>query len=61
MRCEACDRSLPEGAQFCAHCGTPVAGRGRAELVARRLEQEIAQGRLFEPAEIAPPKQEALL
>lgn len=30
------------------------------ELAARRLEQEIAQGRLFEPAEIEKPKQEAM-
>lgn len=31
------------------------------ELAARRLEQELAQGRLFEPAEVAQPRQEALL
>jgi len=30
------------------------------ELAARRLEQEIAQGRLFEPAELDSPRQEAL-
>jgi len=30
------------------------------ELAARRLEQEIAQGRLWEPAEIATPRQEGL-
>lgn len=30
------------------------------DLAARRLEQEIAQGRLFEPAEIATPRQEGL-
>lgn len=30
------------------------------DLAARRLEQEIAQGRLFEPAEIEAPKQEAM-
>lgn len=29
------------------------------ELAARRLEQELAQGRLFEPAEVTPPTQEA--
>lgn len=31
------------------------------ELAARRLEQEIAQGRLFEPAEVAVPGQGVLL
>lgn len=30
------------------------------ELAARRLEQELAQGRLFEPAEVAQPRQEVL-
>ena len=31
------------------------------ELAARRLEQEIAQGRLFEPAEVAGPTQMAMI
>lgn len=30
------------------------------ELSARRLEKEIAQGRLWEPGELEQPKQEAL-
>jgi site-specific DNA-methyltransferase (adenine-specific) len=30
------------------------------ELAARRLEAELAQGRLFEPAEVAQPRQEVL-
>jgi DNA modification methylase len=33
---------------------------GYCDLAARRLEQEIAQGRLWEPAEIAAPKQGGL-
>lgn len=31
------------------------------ELAAKRLEAELAQGRLFEPAEVAQPRQESLL
>jgi DNA modification methylase len=30
------------------------------ELAARRLEQELAQGRLFEPAEVAQPRQQPM-
>jgi len=31
------------------------------DLAARRLEKEIAQGRLWEPGELEKPRQEALL
>ncbi len=44
MRCEGCDRELPEGAKFCATCGTPVPGLERAaELVQMARTSGLAQ------------------
>ena len=59
MRCEGCDRELPEGARFCATCGTPVPGLERAaELVqlasTSGLVQPIGTGNVPDIPEPAP-------
>ena len=38
MRCEGCDRELPESARFCATCGAPVPERAAALVQAARME-----------------------
>lgn len=44
--------------RLCLCEGLTVAeAAAESELAARRLEQEIAQGRLWEPPELAAPKQ----
>jgi len=65
MRCEGCDRELPEGARFCATCGTPVPGLERAaELVqlasTSGLVQPIGTGNVPDIPEPAPLPAEQL-
>ncbi len=62
MRCGSCGRDLPEGAQFCAYCGTRVPGlQPAAELVKLASTSGPARTSLTadvpdlpQPAEVAP-------
>jgi uncharacterized RDD family membrane protein YckC len=38
--CSKCGEELPEGAKFCAKCGTPVKLEARAETVVARFERD---------------------
>ncbi|HXF57079.1 MAG TPA: FHA domain-containing protein [Actinomycetota bacterium] len=54
MYCTACGHRNPEGARFCANCGTPLQEEVTARLSAVEVEEEGGEAPAFSPAELEP-------